>query len=156
MRKFPGPGTLRKAILLALLAGVFLIASGVVSGSILLTGLEYADTYLGPGVGAPGQLMLNAAIGMLTFVVGLGGLLDFAGATLLWREHGSSGRFLIGLGGGTAVFGLLFSAGEALFVSGLSAPVFYQPYFTLYWIGAVLATASIIFSRRARATKPII
>lgn len=145
-----------RAILLAFAAGLLLMASGVVSSSILLTGLEYADTYVGPHVGSAGQYMLELATAMLTFVVGLGGLLDFVGAFLLWREHGSSGRFLIGLGGGTAIFGLIFSVGEALSVSGFSAPVFYQPYFILYWIGAILATGSILFSRKAPQTKPII
>ena len=151
----PKSHPLRVAIVLAMLAGLFLLASGVTSGSILITGLNYVDTYLGPKIGA-GQLLVQLAIAALTIIVGFGGLLDILGGLLLWREHGTSGRFLIGLGGGTAILGLLFSMAEALYFSGLSAPVFYQPYFTLYWIGAILATASILFSRRAYATKPII
>ncbi len=147
------PQTLRRAGVLAVIAGLILIASGVTSGSILLTGLGYVDNYVGSSIGPAGQSVLQLAILMLTFLVGLGGILAIAGGVLLLRRHGSSGRFLIGLGGGTAIFGLLFSMGEALFVTGISAPIFYQPYFTLYWIGAILATVSIFLSRRDPATK---
>jgi hypothetical protein len=149
----PKSKPLRSAILLAFVAGLFLIVSGVISSSIIITGLRYVDTYLGPNIVSP---LLDLAIAVLTVVVGFGGFLDIAGGFLLWREHGSAARFLIGLGGGTAIIGLLFSIGVALYVSGFSAPVFYQPYFTLYWIGAILATASYLLSRRAPATKPII
>jgi hypothetical protein len=154
-KSLPNSHPLRIAIVLAMVAGIFLIASGVTSGSILITGLNYVDTYLGPHIGS-GDILVQVAITILTFIVGFGGLLVILGGFLLWREHGSSGRFLIGLGGGTAILGLLFSVAEALLRSGLSAPIFQQTYFTLYWIGAILATAAILFSRQAPATKPII
>jgi hypothetical protein len=154
VKKFvPKSNPLGAEIVLAMVAGLFLIASGVISSSMLLTGIEYVDTYLGPNIGSSGQFMFQLAVAMLTFVVGLGGLLDIVGGLLLWRKHGSSGRFLISLGGGMAILGLLFSMGEALYVSGFSAPVFHQPYFTLYWIGAILATASILISRRRQTSK---
>lgn len=78
------------------------------------------------------------------------------GGILLLAKHGSLGRFLIGLGGGMAIVGLLISMGEALYVTGLSAPIFHEAYFGLYWFGAILATISILLSRRYRETKPII
>jgi len=134
---------------LAVVAGLLLIASGVTSGSLLLTGLGYVDKYLGSSIPSGGDLLLHLAIVMLTFVVGLGGFLVVAGGMLL-RNHGSAGRFLIGFGGGMAVVGLLFSMAEALYVSGTSAPVFHQSYFTLYWFGSVLGTVSIMLSKRAR------
>jgi hypothetical protein len=138
-----------RAGILAMIAGVLFIASGVASGSILLTGLSYLDRFV--GASAPSaQFVVNIAIVMLTFVVGLGGILDLAGGFLLLRKHSTSGRFLVGLGGGSAILGLLFSIAVALYSTGLSAPIFQQSYFTLYWIGAVLATASILFSLRGR------
>jgi len=103
-----------------------------------------------------GQSLLQLTIVIVSFLVGLGGISAIAGGILLLRGHGSSGRFLIGLGGGTAIFGLLISIGEALFTSQGAAPIFYQPYFALYWIGAILATISILVSRRDPTTKPII
>jgi hypothetical protein len=115
---------------------------------LLLTGLGYVDNYLGPSVGSLGQFVLQLAIVALTFVVGLGGFLVIAGGALLLRRHGFWGMFLIGLGGGTAIFGLLFSMGVALYVSGFSAPIFYRPYFTSYWIGSILATIASLLSRR--------
>jgi hypothetical protein len=150
------PQSFRRAGVLAIVAGLILIASGITSGSILLTGLGYVDKYIGSSVGPEGQTMLHLAIGALTYLVGFGGLLAIVGGVLLLSGHGSSGRFLIGLGGGTAIFGLLFSIAEALFVKGTSAPIFYQPYFVVYWIGAILATISIFMSRRDPATKPIV
>jgi hypothetical protein len=93
---------------------------------------------------------------MLAYLVGFGGLLAILGGLLLLGGHGSSGRILIGLGGGTAIFGLLFAMAEALFVTGTSAPIFYQTFYLVYWVGAILATISIFMSRGDPATKPII
>jgi hypothetical protein len=148
------PRSFRRAGFLAVIAGLILIASGVTSGSILLTGLGYVDNYLGSSAGSAGQSVVQLAIVVVTFLVGLGGISAIAGGVLLLRGHGSFGRFLIGLGGGTAILGLLFSIGKALLVTGTSAPIFYQSYFTLYWIGAILATVSILISRRDPTTKP--
>jgi hypothetical protein len=150
------PQSFRRAGVVAVIAGLILVASGVTSGSILLKGLGYVDKYIGSSVGPEGQSVLQLAIIALTYLVGFGGFLAILGGVLLLRGHGSLGRFLIGLGGGTAIFGLLFSIVEALFVKGISAPLFYQPYFALYWVGAILATVSILMSRRDPATKPII
>jgi hypothetical protein len=149
------PRSFRRAGVLAMVAGVALIASGVSSGSMLLTGLGYLNSGVGSSIGATGQSLLQLVIAIVGFLVGLGGFSAIAGGVLLLRGHGSFGRFLIGLGGGTAIFGVLLSVGEALFTTGFSAPVFYQPYFTLYWIGAILATISMFASRRDPTTKPI-
>jgi hypothetical protein len=148
------PPSFKRAGVLALIAGLILIASGVTSSSILLTGLRYLDNNVGSSVGPAGQSLVQFAIAVVAFLVGLGGISAIAGGVLLLRGHGSSGRFLIGLGGGTAIIGLLFSIGKTLFATGTSAPVFFQPYFTLYWIGAILATVSILISRRDPTTKP--
>ena len=134
----------------AVVAGFVLVASGVTSGSLLLTGLGYVDKYLGSTITPDGDFLLHVAIAMLTFIVGLGGILVVAGGAMLLRNHVLAGRLLIGLGGGMAILGLLFSMAEALYVTGVSAPVFHQSYFTLYWFGSILATVSVLLSRRAR------
>jgi hypothetical protein len=149
------PRSFRRAGVIAVVAGVILIASGVSSGSLLLKGLDYLEIHAGSSIGTTGQSLLELAIAIVSLLVGLGGLSAIAGGVLLLRGHGSLGRFLIGLGGGTAIFGLLISIGRALLVSGASAPIYFQPYFVLYWIGAILATVSILVSRRDPATKPI-
>jgi hypothetical protein len=145
----------RNAGYLAIVAGLILLASGVTSGSILISGLGYLKNYIGPSIGSA-SILLQYAIAALVFLVGFGGLLAIVGGLLLLAKHGSAGRFFIGLGGGLAIFGLLFSMAEALYATGLSAPIFQQAYFGLYWIGAVLATIAYFLSRRARETKPII
>jgi hypothetical protein len=150
------PRSLRRAGVIAVVAGLILIASGVSSGSMLLTGLGYLDNHVGSSIGTAGQSLLQLVIAIVGLLVGLGGFSAIAGGVLLLRGHGSSGRFLIGLGGGTAIFGLLISIGRALLVSGASGPIYFQPYFALYWIGAILATVSMLVSRRDPATKPII
>jgi len=150
------PRSFRRAGVLAVIAGLVLIASGVASSSLLLTGLGYVSNSVGSSVGPAGQSALQLAIVSVTFLVGLGGFLAIAGGGLLLRGHGSIGRFLIGLGGGTAIFGLIFSIGKSLLVTGASSPIYYQQYFILYWIGAILATVSILISRRDPTTKPIV
>jgi hypothetical protein len=150
------PRSFRRAGVLAVIAGLILIASGVTSGSMLLTGLDFLDSHVGSSIGVAAQSLLQLVIGVVSFLVGLGGISAIAGGILLLRGNGSSGRFLIGLGGGTAIFGALISVGSALLTSGVSAPIFYQPFFALYWVGAILATVSILVSRRDPKTKPII
>jgi hypothetical protein len=150
------PRSFRRAGVIAVVAGVILIASGISSGSVLLTGLDYLENHAGSSIGSAGQSVLQLVIAIVSLIVGLGGLSAIAGGFLLLRGHGSLGRFLIGLGGGTAIFGLLIAIGKALFVSGATVPIYFQPYFALYWIGAILATVSILVSRRDPATKPII
>lgn len=150
------PRSFRRAGYLAILAGLILIGSGISSRSILLAALSYLDNRIGSSIGTAGQSLLQLTIVIVGFLVGLGGISAIAGGILLLRGHGSSGRFLVGLGGGTAIFGLLISIGEALFTSQGSASIFYQSYFTLYWIGAIIATISIFVSRRDPRTKPII
>src|SRR6267143_2443119 len=117
------PRSLKRAGVVAVLAGLILVASGVVSGSFLLTGLGYLDNYFGSSIG-PGEVVLQYTILILTFLVGLGGISVIVGGALLLRKHGTLGRFLIGLGGGGAIFGLLFGMVEAIYVSGFSAPIF--------------------------------
>ena len=134
---------------LALIAGPVLIASGVTSGSILITVLDFVHKRFGSSVSSGDLLVLNFAIAALTFLVGLGGLLVIIGGILLLRRHGFSARLLIGLGGGMAILSLIFSMGAALFTSGFSSEIFHQSYFTLYWVGALLATAAIVLSRKA-------
>jgi hypothetical protein len=146
----------RTAGYVAVIAGLILLASGVTSGSLLLTATDYLTKYFGPSIGSTGQSILQLAVWALTFLVGLGGISVIIGGALLLLKHGSLGRFLIGLGGGMAIFGLLFAMGEALYVTGPSAPIFSQIYFGLYWVGAILATISIFLSRKSRETKPIV
>jgi hypothetical protein len=154
MTKEMVPRAFRSAGILAIIAGLIIVASGVTSGSILLTGLGWVDHYLGSNPGL--NWVLQLAIGALTYLVGFGGLLAIVGGLLLLIKHGSIGRFLIGLGGGMAIVGLLFSMAEALFTTGISAPIFSQLYFGLYWIGAILATISIVISRKEPGNKPIV
>jgi hypothetical protein len=150
------PRSFRRAGVIAVIAGAIIVVSGVTSGSILLTGLHAVDHYVGSSVGSSGQSVIQLAMNILAYVVGFGGFLAIIGGVLLLLEHGSAGRVLIGLGGGTAIFGLLFAMVEALVVTGISAPIFYQQFFVLYWVGAILATISILMSRRDPATKPIL
>ncbi len=144
----PEPVFVRGAGVLALVSGLVLIASGVTSGSLLLTILSYVDKDLGPRLPFVDNFFLNLGIATLTFLVGLGGVLVIIGGASLLLKHRFIGRLLIGLGGGMAIFGLLFSMGEVYYVSGFSSLIFHQSYFTLYWVGAILATTSILISRK--------
>ena len=155
MSRTSQPKSFRTAGYIAIIAGLILIASGVTSASLLLTAAGRVNNYLGPSIGA-GEIVVQVAIAALTYLVGLGGVSVVIGGILLLAKHGSAGRFLIGLGGGLAIFGLLFAMGEALYATGTSAPIFSQLYFGTYWIGAILATIAYFLSRRARETKPII
>ena len=141
---------------LAIFAGLILVVSGINTGSIFLKALYFVNDHIGSSIGSGGDFVLQLMIVAITFLVGLGGLTVMVGGLLLLGKHGSVGRFLIGLGGGTAIFGEIFSLAGTLYYGGYTAPIFQGEFFALYWIGAILATASILLSRRVPATKPII
>ena len=91
----PEPAFPRGAGVLALISGLVLIASGVTSGSLLLTIVSYVDKYLGPHLPLAGNFMLELAITTLTFLIGLGGILVIIGGALILLKHGFFGRLLI-------------------------------------------------------------
>lgn len=102
---------LRKASQLAAAAGVLLVLANVAGGSFLLTVSDaLAATYLPPDIAAP----LHLLISLLLLIAGLGGLAVLLGALLYRRGAARLGNFVVDLGAGTGLLGLLLLVGVSI------------------------------------------
>ncbi len=132
-----------------IVAGLILIISGVVAISFMGTILTYFLKHYGTNLSPDETYGLKVVISILAFLVGLGGLLVIFGGSMFLLKHRISGRVLIGLGGGMAVVGLIVTMVVAFAGSGFSSPIFRISYFTVYWLGAILAIIAMGISIRA-------
>lgn len=104
---------LRKAALLAYLAGVLLMVAGFSGGTGLLQlGDQLAQTYLPRDIAVTAHL----AISILVLIAGLGGVAVLVGGMLWTRKWKRTGTLFVTLGAGVGLLGLLLM----LIVSGAS------------------------------------
>src|SRR2546428_5489731 len=126
---------LRISGVLALIAGCDLIFSGYTSNPILLTFLMQISIPFAQYMTPTLLYWIELITSTLSILVGLGGFLVIIGGLLFFRKHKSLGKFLILLGGGIGILGLVFSMIEAYYLSGFSLVVFHAE----YWVGIILA-----------------
>jgi hypothetical protein len=142
-----GPGKIRFAFLLALIAGILMIVAGM-TGSIGILGTagaelqaqfpQYAD--------AIGWVLM-----ILTAISSLGGVAVIAGGFLILGGRLTTGKLLIGLGVGIGLIGVIISL-----ISGLAAGYGLQASFvamfaagqTLGWVAILLSILARLFARK--------
>jgi hypothetical protein len=94
---------LRKAVVLAVAAGLLLVLAHAEGGSLLLqVGDQLARQYLAPDLAATAHL----AFTVLLFVASLGGVAVLLGAWAWHKRWTRTGNLLVGLGAGMGVLGL--------------------------------------------------
>ncbi len=122
--------------ILAMIGGAIIVASGYRTGSFLVTVASFSEAKFGSLL--PGEALSAIQIGVLvlSFIIGFGGLLAILGGILVIDKHSTTGKILIGLGGGLGFFGIIISVGYAVYVHGFSVLVDHVD----YWIGVVIAT----------------
>ena len=123
------------SFLISVPAGLILFIKGVQGPTgIYFLILDYVTDLLTTGVV---KSFLIFSLLVLIVLSSLGGLTVIAGGFLIWKDHVSTGKFLIGIGAGISVFLALFLL-IALFTSGNLSSVVAQ-YGVLGWIGIFLA-----------------
>ncbi|MGH2625509.1 MAG: hypothetical protein ACRDHY_02520, partial [Anaerolineales bacterium] len=132
---------------LAIFAGLLLLATGWVGGPGLLGQLlEYAAAWLGGEIGAG----LRFGLGVLVFLGGLGGFTVLLGGFLIWKQRITTGRFLLWIGSGVSIFGLLMTLGIAALTNWPEALRFLTSLVqSAGWLGVLLSLVA-----RSVATKP--
>ena len=121
---------------LAVVGGIFMLASGYTSRGFLYTALGYGANEV-PNLlsGFAGSLALMA-ITILELVIALGGITVALGGLIILGRHTTVGRILIYLGGGAGFLGLVISFGYSVYKLGGIDPVLaYIP----YWVGLAMA-----------------
>jgi hypothetical protein len=121
---------------IAMIGGAVIVLSGFRTGSFLVTAASYSEARFGSLLPGEALSAIQIAILALSFVIGFGGLLAILGGVIVIAKHRTTGKILIGLGGGVGVIGIAISMGYAIYVHGVSVLFTHVD----YWIGVVIAT----------------
>jgi len=123
------------AFLISVPAGLLLLIKGIQGPTTFyFLILNYLTDLLTVGV-----VKSILVFGLLLLIVlsSLGGLTVIIGGFLIWKDHVSTGKFLIGIGAGMSIFLILFVL-ITLATSGDLSSVIAQ-YGILGWLGILLA-----------------
>ena len=123
------------AFLISVPAGLLLLIKGVQGP----TGFYFLILNFVSDLLTAGAVKSFLVFGLLFLIVlsSLGGLTVIAGGFLIWKDHVSTGKFLIGIGAGMSIFLILFLL-ITLATSGDLYSVVAQ-YGILGWLGILLA-----------------
>ena len=138
--------TAKSAAGIAVLAGAFLIIANA-SGSAGILGL--AIEFVIVRVGGDVSNFLSQVLDILNDIGSFGGVSVIGGGILIYAERRTIGRFVIGLGAGMGVFGLLFIMGSSLlqgFTYTVSLLIVMSQ--SLAWIGVILSIVAALMARR--------
>lgn len=100
--------------------------------------LDVAEGEIPQYLGGIAGLTAALAISILVLLIALGGFTVILGGLVLLARRRTIGRFLILLGGGAGLLGLLITFGMAVFRLGFNQSLAYTP----YWVGLVLAVVA--------------
>lgn len=120
-----------------------MVASGLGTRSFLITALGLAEAEIPNYLGGLAGLAAYFTVTILALLIALGGITVILGGLSILAGHGRSGRFLILLGGGAGLLGLLISFGYAALTAGLATAVGHPE----YWMGVALAVIARRISR---------
>jgi hypothetical protein len=122
--------------ILAIIGGLLIITSSFRTGSFLVTAAKFSETQLGSLLPNGALTILQIAVIALSFVIGFGGFLAILGGILIITKHLTTGKILLGLGGGVGFVGIAISMGYAIYVSGFSVLATHFD----YWLGVLVAS----------------
>ena len=121
---------------LAILGGVFILASGARAQSFMLDAVQFVYKKEGNSLPTATAPLVNAFILVLSLIILFGGFLAVIGGLAIFRRHFTIGKVFIALGGGIGFAGIAFFMGYDIYAYGFSVLVSRID----YWIGVLLAT----------------
>ncbi len=127
----------QKPILFAFIGGILLIQSGWVGSIGFLDDIAtYALTNF-PAIAETITLILN----VLVYIAALGGIAVIAGGILIAMSREGTGKFVIGLGAGIGLIGLIIMLAEAVIAGGVEALLDVVTLISqsIAWIGVILS-----------------
>ena len=123
---------------LAVVGGFLMLASGYTSRGFLYTALSLAEPHIADFLSGTAANVAVLAVTILELVIALGGIVVMIGGLIVLKNHTTTGRTLIYLGGGAGFLGLVVSFGYTAYRLGGVGPVLaYLP----YWVGLVMAVS---------------
>jgi len=92
-----------KVMVIAVLAGVLLLVAGVSGVATWETIKDFVTTHI------IDDIIVQMLFVVLIFIASLGGIAVIIGGLLIGKDKVGTGKFLIGLGAGLGIIGLIFS-----------------------------------------------
>ena len=135
------------SFLLCLIGGILIILQGWIGSIGFFEKLTLIQTI--PEL-QPIYPIIEILLYILTAIAGLGGIAVVIGGILLTTDRVGTGKFIVGLGAGMSLIGLIINLVQSIWIAGTAAPLIdfaREAIQTLGWIGIIL---SIIGRRTVR------
>ena len=125
-------------MVIAIIAGLLLLISGISGVATWETIQDFDKTYVIE------NYFIEIIFAILIFIASLGGISVIIGGILLGKKKITSGKFLIMLGSGLGLIGLIFSIIVAIFEGSLTL----GSYFSIGGIGLILSIIARILTKK--------
>lgn len=134
------------SLVLAVIAGILLIVSRTTGG---LGFYETVLNYISAQFGGTVAVVISYVLWALSILASLGGIAVIIGGILIYRSRATTGRFVISIGAGMGIIGLLVEIGSAA-LQGWTSLVGLMLAMTqsLSWIGILLSIAASLLARK--------
>jgi len=127
-----------KAMSIAIVAGILLLIAGVSGLATWETIKDFVTTYI------VDNSVVQIVFAILIFIASLGGIAVIAGGILIGKNKIGTGKFLITLGAGLGLIGLIFSIIVAYKEENLAIGSF----FSLGTIGIILSIIARVIAKK--------
>jgi len=119
----------RTAMYVAIVAGILLLISGISGLATWETVKEFVTNNL------TDDAVIQIVFAILIFIASLGGLAVIIGGILIGKENLSTGRFLIMLGAGMGIIGLIVS----IYIAYVEGSLTIGSFFSIGFMGLLLS-----------------
>ena len=119
----------KKAILVAIIAGILLLISGINGIAAWETIKDFVTTNIAD------HFVIQLIFAVLIFIASLGGLSVIVGGLLIGKGKFGTGKFLISLGAGLGLIGLII----AIYIGYSQGSLTIGSFFTIGFIGLLLS-----------------
>lgn len=134
------------SLVLATIAGIILIVSRT-TGSLGF--YETILNYIAAQFGGEVAIVISYVLWALSIIASLGGIAVIIGGILIHRGRVTTGRFIISIGAGMGIIGLLVEIGSAALQGWTSlVGLIFAMTQSLSWIGIILSIVASLIARK--------
>lgn len=134
------------SLVLATIAGIILIVSRT-TGSLGF--YETILNYIAAQFGGEVAIVISYVLWALSIIASLGGFAVIIGGILIHRGRVTTGRFIISIGAGMGIIGLLVEIGSAALQGWTSlVGLIFAMTQSLSWIGVILSIVASLIARK--------
>ncbi len=127
------PGRNRAAMVIAIVAGIMLFATGISGAATWETIKTFVATHIADNIA------VQIIFAILIFIAALGGIAVIIGGLLIGKNKVLAGKIIIGLGAGMGLIGLIVSVVLAVATNSFNIGSFFGAFMTVGGIGLILS-----------------